>query len=77
MAGAWWIIFPVGIICAWYYPRYFEFPLAAFAFDVIYGAPREMFYNFVYIYSLVALILFLIIITLRSKVRKDLWQRTF
>ncbi len=23
--GAWWIIFPVGLICAWYYRKYFEF----------------------------------------------------
>jgi hypothetical protein len=77
LTGAWWIIFPVGIICAWCYKDFFEFPLSAFAFDVIYGAPRDKFYGFEYIYSLIALILFIIIMVLKSKIRRNLWQKSF
>ena len=77
LIGQWWIIFPIGIVCVWYYKRFFEFPLAAFAFDVIYAAPRDKFYGFEYIYSSIALILFFIVIFLRSKIRKDLWPKNF
>lgn len=77
LTSAWWIIFPVGIICAWNYKKFFEFPLAAFAFDVLYSAPRDKFFGFEYIYSLIALVLFIIIVFLKSKVRKDLWQKSF
>lgn len=77
MTGALWIIFPVGIICVWYYKKFYEFPLAAFAFDVIYGVSGNKFFGFGYIYSLVAIILFIIISILKSKIRKDLWQKSF
>jgi len=73
LAGAWWIVFPVGIVCAWRYKRFFEFPLAAFAFDVIYSAPRDKFFGFEYIYSLIAVILFIIVVFLKSKVRRNIW----
>jgi hypothetical protein len=75
--GAWWIIFPVGIICAWRYKKFFEFPLAALAFDVIYAAPRDKFFGFEYIYALIAVILFVVIVILKSKVRGNLWQKSF
>ena len=75
MTGAWWILFPVGIICAWHYKKFFEFPLAALAFDAVYAAPRNIFFGFEYIYSLIAVILFIIIVFLKSKIRKDLWLR--
>jgi hypothetical protein len=77
LTGAWWIIFPVGLICAWYYKKFFEFPLAAFAFDVIYSAPRDKFFGFEYIYTLMAIVLFVIIIFLKSKVRRNPWQKSF
>jgi hypothetical protein len=77
LTPAWWIIFPVGIICAWSYKNYFEFPLSAFAFDLIYAAPRDKFFGFEYIYSLTAFVLFVIIVFLKSKVRKNLWQKSF
>jgi len=73
LAGAWWIVFPVGIVCAWRYKRFFEFPLAAFAFDVIYSAPRDKFFGFEYIYSLIAVILFIIVVFLKSKVSRNIW----
>lgn len=77
LTPAWWIIFPIGIICAWYYKNFFEFPLVAFAFDVVYAAPRDKFFGFEYIYSSIALVLFLVIVILKSKVRRDLWQKSF
>jgi phosphoglycerol transferase MdoB-like AlkP superfamily enzyme len=77
MTPAWWIIFPLGIVCVWYYKKFFEFPLAAFAFDVIYSAPRDKFFGFEYIYSSIALILFIIILILKSKIRRNLWQKSF
>lgn len=77
LTGAWWLIFPVGIICAWYYGKFFEFPLAALAFDVVYAAPRNKFFGFEYIYSIIAIILFIIIVFLKSKVRKNLWPKSF
>jgi hypothetical protein len=76
-AGAWWIVFPVGIVCAWRYKNFFEFPLAAFAFDAIYGVPRDRFFGFEYIYSLVAVVLFVLITIFKSKVRRNLWQKSF
>lgn len=75
--GAWWLFFPLGIISVWYYKNFFEFSLAALAFDVIYSTPREKFYNFVYIYSLIAIILSVVVAFLKSKVRKDIWPRNF
>jgi hypothetical protein len=77
MTPAWWIIFPVGIICAWHYKNFFEFPLAALTFDLIYSTPRDKFFGFEYIYLLVALVLFIVIVVLKSKVRKNLWQKSF
>lgn len=77
LTPAWWIIFPVGIICAWYYKKFFEFPLAAFAFDVTYGAPRDKFFGFEYVYSLIAVVIFIVIVILKSKLRKNLWQKDF
>lgn len=77
MTGAWWIIFPIGVICTWYFKKYFEFPLAALAFDVINSAPRDRFFDFQYIYALIAVILFVAIVFLKSKIRKDLWQKSF
>ena len=75
--GAWWIIFPVGIICAWHYRRFFEFPLAALVFDVIYSAPRERLFGVEYVYTLIAVVLFVLIVILKSKVRKNLWPGNF
>ena len=77
MMGAWWFVFSVGIICAWQYRNFLEFPLAAFVFDVIYAAPRDKFFGFEYIYSLIAMVLFILIVILKSRVRKDLWQKNF
>jgi phosphoglycerol transferase MdoB-like AlkP superfamily enzyme len=77
MTPAWWIIFPIGIACSWYYKKFLEFPLAMFAFDVMYGAPRDKFSGFEYMYSSIALVLFFIIIFLKSKVRRNLWQKDF
>ena len=77
LTPAWWIIFPVGIICAWYYKSFFEFPLAALAFDSVYGAPRDKFLGFEYIYSLIAIILFVVIVLLKSKIRRNPWRKNF
>lgn len=77
LTPAWWIIFPVGIVCVWRYKNFVEFPLAAFAFDVMYGAPRDKLLGFEYIYSLIAVILFVVIVILKSRIRKDLWQKSF
>jgi len=77
LTPAWWIIFPVGIVCTWHYKKFFEFPLAAFAFDMMYATPRAKFFGFEYIYSLIAIILFIIVVFLKSKIRKDLWQKSF
>lgn len=77
LSGAWWLIFPIGIILTWRYRKYFEFPLAAFAFDVIYAAPRDKFYGFEYIYSSIAIIIFIIVVFFKSKVRKDLWPKIY
>jgi hypothetical protein len=77
LLGAWWLVFIIGIICTWYYRKFLEFPLAAFAFDLIYAAPRARLYNFEYVYTLIAIILFIIIIFLKSKVRKNLWPKSF
>ena len=73
MTGAWWLIFPVGIICTWYYKKFFEFPLSALLFDTIYAAPRDKFLGFEYIYTAAAIVLFIIIVFLKTKVRKNLW----
>ena len=77
MVGVWWIVFPVGIVCVWYYKKFFEFPLSVFAFDIIYSAPREKFYDFGYVYTLIAILLFVIVVILKSTVRKDLWRKDF
>jgi hypothetical protein len=77
LAGAWWIIFPVGMISVWYYRNFFEFPLAAFAFDVVYASPRDKFFGFEYIYASIAIVLFIILIILKSKIRRNLWQKSF
>ncbi len=77
LLGAWWLVFLAGIFCVWYFKRFVEFPLAAFAFDVVYAAPRERIFGLELFYSLIALVIFAILIFLKSKVRKDLWQKSF
>jgi phosphoglycerol transferase MdoB-like AlkP superfamily enzyme len=71
LAGAWWIVLPLGVVCAWYYKNFYELPLSAFAFDVIYATPRDRFNGFEYMYALIAVILFIIISVLKSKIRRD------
>ena len=76
-AGSWWLIFPIGIVCAWYYKNFYEFPLAAIFLDISFSAPREHLYNFQYIYTIIAIILFIIISILKTKIRKEIWQKNY
>lgn len=77
MAGAGWIIFPVGLVATWYYKKFFEFPLSAFTFDTLFWAPRERLFESHYAYTFIAILIFIIIVFLKSKIRKDLWPKSF
>lgn len=40
--GWWFIAIPVGIACAWFFPRYAELAVAAFMHDCLYGVNRGL-----------------------------------
>ena len=75
--GLWWLVFPIGIVCAWYYRKFYELVAASLFIDVIYSVPRDKFFGLQYIYSIAALVVFLVISALKSRIRKDIWQKTF
>ena len=75
--GLWWLVFPIGIFGAWYYRRFYELPLSAIVLDIIYSTPRARLFGLEYVYFLIAVIIFLTIIILKTKVRKEIWQKTF
>lgn len=77
MLGLWWLVYPIGIFGAWYYRKYYELLFSAIILDVIYSVARARIFGFQYLYTLIALIIFFIIVILKSKVRKEIWQKTF
>ena len=75
--GFWWLVYPVGIFGAWYYRRFYELPLSVIILDIIYSVSLTRLFGFQYLYTLIAIIIFLTIIILKTKVRKEIWQKTF
>ena len=75
--GLWWVVYPIGIFGSLRYRRFYELLISGIVLDVIYSAPRARLFNFQYLYTLIAVVIFLVIIILKTKVRKDIWQKTF
>ncbi len=75
--GLWWVIFPVGVFGAWYYRKFYELPLAGFILDIIYSTSRSRIFGFQYIYTLIASVIFLFVVIIKTRVRKEVWQKTF
>lgn len=73
--GLWWIIYPVSIFAVWSYRKFYELVFAGFILDVIYSTSRVHLLGFKYWYTLIALVIFLIVNTLKTRVRREIWQK--
>ena len=65
----WWFAFLLALILLFYFNNYYEFLLAGFLLDALYGADNYLFFRFQFALSLLAVIIFLISLKFKKMLR--------
>lgn len=63
----WWIVLILAIVFLFIFPSYYELLFWGVLYDSLYGAPLASFFNFPYVVTLAAMVLFMISYFLRKR----------
>ncbi len=69
LAAPFWVFAVLGILAMVYFPFYLETVVLALVSDLLYGAPRPVFFDIVFVSFLASLICFAILEVLKRKLR--------
>lgn len=65
--GQWWLTWTLAIVFLFIFSSYYEIIITGILYDALYGAALPQFYNFSYVFTVSAFVLFLLAVYLRQK----------